>query len=1473
MNKMAFKEFAILRSVRKYPYRCLTAVLLVGFSILEAPNASAYDFRIELDDVPFPPTAAESVDIRVADIVSAPASLFLDLRFPSSLMNVLSVSAGPTASAAGKTLDYTIVDPNTIRIVIGGVNQNTISEGVVATIHFLVTPGATRRSLYGIHALSVSAADPMADRLTVDTRGVGSLPIRIHWLLIGVLCAYGLFLIARKHRVYASLLFFFVLPVTAISAFVAGDVNESGTLEMTDLDSLINVALGASTDFADIDGSGKVDAVDYQLLVRALLGQLSDSDSDGLFDIVEINLGTDPNSSDTDLDGIEDGEEIKVGTDPASPIQIVSDVIITEFIASNESGLVDEFGEYEDWIELYNGGSTAVNLEGWALTDDPALPDKWVFPSTSLGSGNYLVVFASGRDRIDSAHFHTNFGIKSSGEYLALRNNLGEITSEFSPTFTPQRTDYSFGLFGSGPEFRHFEIPTPGAQNLLVGSAYIGFIEDVVISPARGFYHSSQSLTAASAVPGVLFRYTTDGSEPSASNGILLSGPLAVDDNSSVRIIAEAPGYLSSTIQTHTYFFTTDIIHQSPTGLPPGPGWPSGTVNDQVFDYGMDPDVINDPRYTSLVDDALTAIPSISIVMDLQDLMNPSTGIYANAQQDGRDWERPTSLELINPDGSEGFQINAGIRIRGGASRSGSNPKHSFRFFFRNEYGASKLNFPLFGDEGVDEFDKIDLRTSQGNSWNFNRPEMTTMNRDVFNRDTQRDMGSPYTRSRYYHLYLNGVYWGVYQSQERGEARYAESYFGGANEDYDIVKVNAGSGNPFTVEATDGNLDAWYQLWQEAHDGLGKDESINRIQGLDPDGTSNPTYANLLDIDNLIDYMLVIFYGGNMDAPITWFKGEKFPNNFYAFYNRDAPEGFKSLIHDAENTLFVGDVFGEGDELFRDRTGPFPAGSAKRRSNPQWIHQRLADHPEYRMKFADHAHRHFFNGGTLTPAANDARFMARTNEIDLAIIAESARWGDFKSSPARTKDDDWQPNIDDIRNTYFPNRTAIVIDQFKNKGWYPGVDAPVFNMNGGYQHGGYATAPYSFSMTNPNGSGTVYYTLDGSDPREAGIYSEQSATTFVTEADAKMVLVPADSGDLTNGGFSWTEVAFDDSGWMNATGGVGYDTSSDYDSHIDSNIEADMRNINGTSLIRIPFTLTAPQLADSKCLTLRMKYDDGFIAYINGVEVARGFAPAGASWDSTATASNDDFSAKQFMDFDLNAHVGVLAIGTNVLSIHGLNDSIGSSDFLINAELVGYNCTGPSVAASAIPYGGSFALPLTTHVKARVEDGGEWSALNEATFVFPAINSNLRITEIMYHPVNPDAEFIELKNVGGQSINLINSAFTEGIHYMFADSILAPGEFVVLVKDAAAFESVYGMSVPVAGVYTGSLDNGGERIRLEDPTGEAILDFEFEDSWYPTTDGLGYSLVMISPNFPDTSAWGLIGAWLPSPTVNGAPGE
>ena len=158
----------------------------------------------------------------------------------------------------------------------------------------------------------------------------------------------------------------------------------------------------------------------------------------------------------------------------------------------------------------------------------------------------------------------------------------------------------------------------------------------------------------------------------------------------------------------------------------------------------------------------------------------------------------------------------------------------------------------------------------------------------------------------------------------------------------------------------------------------------------------------------------------------------------------------------------------------------------------------------------------------------------------------------------------------------------------------------------------------------------------------------------------------------------------------------------------------------------------------------------------------------------------------------------------------------------------------------------------------------------------------LRITEIMYHPAAlagntngaEEFEYIELKNIGPVALNLIGVRFTSGVEFDFAGSgvtSLAAGARVLIVKNPAAFATRYGSVAGIAGQYAGSLENGGDLIRLEDATGEKILEFSYNNSWYPITDGDGFSLVIVDENSP-WDAWGLKASWRPSGGETGSPG-
>ncbi len=651
--------------------------------------------------------------------------------------------------------------------------------------------------------------------------------------------------------------------------------------------------------------------------------------------------------------------------------------------------------------------------------------------------------------------------------------------------------------------------------------------EPVTFDTPSGFFNSPFTAGIISSAAGETVKYTLDGSDPRySSTAVTAISPvnLTIDPKSTsagrgttggvvLRASKFKAGFDPSKPVTRSYIFVSEVKSQAH----PGGNWPTSNINGQLIDLQMDAKVYNDVRYKNLMESSLLDIPTISVTTSPGNLFNPNTGIYVNAGYHGSEWERPANIELINPNGSPGFNIDAGIRIRGGWSRHDDYPKHAFRVFFRSEYGKGKLNFPLFGDEGVSEFDKIDLRTGQNYSWanGGDAAKHQTQNRDVFSRESQRDMKQPYTRSRYYHLYLNGLYWGLYQTQERSEASFAESYFGGKKEDYDVIKVDIGQNfNLYEIEATDGNTEAWEAIWNMCQQGFTSNASYFKLIGMDATGKVDPSLTVWVDIDNLIDYMLVIFYAGNFDAPVSKFSQNYNPNNFYAVYNRKKKhEGFRFFVHDAEHSLMTDPVW-PGIGLYENRVN-IGAISSERMNvtyfgkfHPQWLHFKLSENKEYRLRFADRVYRHFFNNGALTPDSCVSRFKKTANQLNLAIIAESARWGDSKSWTARTKDDHWVPAVNRVIKDFMPYRTDIVLQQLLAENLYVSLKPPVFKNNGSEIIASNITISenYNLSMTHSNGSGSILYTTDGTDPRKVG--GANSSTAVNAGNSANIVVSP-----------------------------------------------------------------------------------------------------------------------------------------------------------------------------------------------------------------------------------------------------------------------------------------------------------------------------------------------------------------------------
>lgn len=703
----------------------------------------------------------------------------------------------------------------------------------------------------------------------------------------------------------------------------------------------------------------------------------------------------------------------------------VGQVTINEFMAKNLTSIVDEDGAHSDWVELFNGGAGPVSLEGWYLTDDATLLTKWQFPAVALDPGGFLIVWSSDKNRrLPGAPLHTNFKLADEGEFLALVTPDGQtVASGFAPRFPPQFPDVSFGLPANEAVPGYLAWATPGASNS-VSTNFV--VADLSIRPPSGWRDGPVTVTIASSTPGVTIYYTTNGSHPSVTNGQVYTGPLTIAGTAVVRATGVRPGYSPAPPVSRTYLFLDQVLGQTGAGFPTNWG-------DYPARYAMDPEIVSNPEWGASLPDDLRAIPTVSVAMDPEHLFG-TNGIYVNPGEEGEAWERPCSVEYLRPDCGPGFQINCGIRIQGEISRDPSvTSKHNFRLLFKQQYGAGRLDFDLYPGSPVRQFAGLVLHASCNDHWVWNGAR-AQMLRDQWCADTQIEMGGRGPQGAFVHLYLNGLYWGVYNLGERPDAYYAARYFGGEPASYDAL--NSG-------ELIDGTDEAWRAM------------NLIALAGI----TNYQAYSNLavyLDLAAFADYLLLNFYGANEDWPVhNWRAAGDVRNGVpFHFFNWDA-----------EATLSC-----YGGPVTANRTQISDGAVAL-------LHSALLPSPEYQLLFADRAQRHLL-GGVLTPERCAARWRRRAGEIDRAIVAESARWG--RQGGQLFTRNEWVAEQERLVAEWFPQRSGILLDQLRAASLYPLLEAPTLDPSGGFvPHQGVV-----LSMTAP--AGLIYYTTNGVDPRLPG---------------------------------------------------------------------------------------------------------------------------------------------------------------------------------------------------------------------------------------------------------------------------------------------------------------------------------------------------------------------------------------------------
>ncbi len=1169
--------------------------------------------------------------------------------------------------------------------------------------------------------------------------------------------------------------------------------------------------------------------------------------------------------------------------------------LITEFLASNAAGLRDEDGAASDWLEIHNPDAVPLSLAGWTLTDDAARPARWTFPATELPPGGYLVVFASGKNRaVSGAELHSNFSLSAGGEYLGLFPP-GSTTAAFAyaPAFPAQSQDVSYGLLEPllDSQASFFPAPTPGGPNVVTTSP----AEAVAFSVSSRTFTAGAplSLTLFTVSPTATIRYTLNRSVPTASSPEY-TGPIPVSSSVRVRARAYEPGRPAGPVSGETYLLMDAAAAAFSSPLP--------IVLTHNFNTG------------SLPNDT----PVASAIMVFQPKAPDNLARLTNLP----DVATPGSLER-----------------RG--STTASAPKHSMTVEFQDEDNEDR-DFPLLG-------------MPSNSDWILHAPyefDRSLIHNDLIYR-LSNDAGRYASRTRFVeHIHntdntVNGVisssadYFGIYSLQERIKR---------GKDRVDVEKITVDDNAAPAVQGG-------YLL---KVDRTGTDRGITAAGYASGPGSVGLVWVDpketSLDAAQVVTAAQKSYVTGNLNAMWAAMRATDFmnPDTGYARYLDVVPTIDNHILNTAARNL---DALRLSAFWFKPRHGKWTAGplwdfdramgSTDIRENGPltwsavpgggdfgtdffhytWYNEMFRD-PNFWQKWVDRLDKLRFG------ALSTAHVMEVIDELSgplasgtggTPVSRNQQRWSAVPPRGAATAtpgtNGTWQGEIAWLK-TWWTQRLGFMDGQFTRPaeaGLPPGT----------------APAGSTVTLTSPSTATSgvkIYYTLDGTDPRPPATapYPPQGVpveTLLMSEISPVRTIVPSGDigtdwrgGDLNGNGNHADD--FDDSGWLtNAAGtpnGVGYDdatsgSNTNYLPAIGVRFSTTLNPVspatpantmfgnNPTCYARLRVDLTPEQAASAMApavLALQIRSDDGFVAWLNGVEVARDRAPATPGWNSAATAARADPEALAWTSHDISAHTGLLGAGTNVIAIHGLNSSASSNDALYSARLVILRPAAPyqpPLAAGALEYTGPIALNGPVEIISRVvnpvlpsdpptQNGGGtgkvpngtgWSAPRREVYLpetVPATAARLVISEICYHPEAPSAaeraagftdandfEFIRLTNIGTEPLDLTGLKFTVGITFtvpLTINSWLLPGASAVVVDSPAAYRMRFGELYPILGNFSDALSDGGEKLSLTDPGNQVIMEFTYDDSApWPIEADRGKSLIYLGgdPNLP--SSW------------------
>ena len=777
-------------------------------------------------------------------------------------------------------------------------------------------------------------------------------------------------------------------------------------------------------------------------------------------------------------------------------LPVAADVFINEVQSSNDqTPVIDDRGEAMDWAELYNDSDAEVDLSNWGFSDKgKKTPFKWMFPKgTKIKAHGYLVVICD-KTATSKTYPVAPFGLSADGETLTLTDAATNKVDEVEFGAIP--TDCSFGR--AGGELKYFAEPTPGKANAKE-SYGAPVTEPVVFSRERGVFTGNTTLRVTLSHPNsaAAIWYTTDHSDPSPTNKtakLYQNEEIVISKTTIVRATAVVPGALPSrNITSQSYIFLDQVVDQKKPANANAPDiWcdahyctyckkivsgddPLDTRNSCAAcpaSYTISSSVVKDATTRNHLVEALQAGTVLSITMSDTELFDSKRGVYTHPSS--LDIDRAASIEWVT--GNHVFGTDCGVAMQGGWARQFEiTPKKSFHLKFRARFGSGALEVPVLDDVGCGqaEFKSLILRGENNQSWGRASDKGTSM-ADQFIRDLQGEMSGFESHGTHVHLFLNGLYWGVYNLCERGDANWASTAtgWGGEAEDYDVLKhedADRDDDDGANIDVRDGSADAYTNLINYVKS---KASSTKLTQAVYEE------LASKIDIDSYIDYYMLQCYIGNQDWP---------NNNWVAIMSENAGVPLRYLAWDVEYSLFsttIGSPAGSGGTWTADN-----------------IHKTLVNSSEYKLRFADRVNKHFFNDGVLTTSSLRARYQKKAEHVRKMIFGEVARWGSYYPDHSGTSNtpDNWKFNVHyassdyktvyneatwekeakSITNTFFGGRWNTYKTQLSNAGLWTDAQA--------------ATAKFAVSADGksatlqiPSGTGVkVYYTTDGSDPREA----------------------------------------------------------------------------------------------------------------------------------------------------------------------------------------------------------------------------------------------------------------------------------------------------------------------------------------------------------------------------------------------------